>query len=182
VGHADKQDEPWWPLLNTPQDLIDIVTNIAWVASAYHAAVNFGQYAYGSYFPNRPSIARTNMPTEDTNPALWKSFLEKAEEVLLNAFPSQYQAARVMLVLNVLSSHSPDEEYLGKNMEPSWGDNPEIKAAFDRFNKRMKELEVIIDHRNADCDLKNRTGAGVTPYELLKPFSGPGVTGKGVPI
>ncbi|XP_022958148.1 linoleate 13S-lipoxygenase 2-1, chloroplastic-like [Cucurbita moschata] len=181
VGHADKQDEPWWPLLNTPQDLIDIVTNIAWVASAHHAAVNFGQYAYAGYFPSRPSIARTNMPTEDTNPALWKSFLEKPEEVLLNAFPSQYQATQVMLVLDVLSSHSPDEEYLGKNMEPSWGDNPAIKAAFDRFNKRMKELELIIDHRNADFNLKNRTGAGVTPYELLKPFSGPGVTGKGVP-
>ncbi|KGN54488.2 linoleate 13S-lipoxygenase 2-1, chloroplastic [Cucumis sativus] len=180
-GHADKQDEPWWPVLNTPQDLIDIVTNIAWVASAHHAAVNFGQYAYAGYFPNRPSIARTNMPTEDYNPTLWKSFLEKPEDLLLNAFPSQYQATQVMFTLNVLSSHSPDEEYLGKNMEPSWNDNPIIKASFERFSAKLKELELIIDTRNVDPILKNRTGAGVTPYELLKPFSGPGVTGKGVP-
>ncbi|XP_022153765.1 linoleate 13S-lipoxygenase 2-1, chloroplastic-like [Momordica charantia] len=181
VGHADKKDAAGWPTLNTPQDLIEIVSNIAWVASAHHAAVNFGQYAYAGYFPNRPSIARTNMPTEDPNPALWKSFLEKPEDVLLDAFPSQYQATQVMMVLDVLSSHSPDEEYIGKNMEPSWGDDPVIKAAFDKFNAKMKELELIVDLRNADLDLKNRTGAGVTPYELLKPFSGPGVTGKGVP-
>ena len=151
------------------------------MASAHHAAVNFGQYAYAGYFPNRPSIARTNMPTEDYNPTLWKSFLEKPEDLLLNAFPSQYQATQVMFTLNVLSSHSPDEEYLGKNMEPSWNDNPIIKASFERFSAKLKELELIIDTRNVDPILKNRTGAGVTPYELLKPFSGPGVTGKGVP-
>ncbi|XP_022148710.1 linoleate 13S-lipoxygenase 2-1, chloroplastic-like [Momordica charantia] len=181
VGHADKKDAAGWPTLNTPQDLIDIVTNIAWVASGHHAAVNFGQYAYAGYFPNRPSITKTNMPTEDPNPALWKCFLEKPEHFLLDAFPSQYQATKVMMVLNILSSHSPDEEYVGKNMEPSWGDDPVIKAAFDRFSAKMKNLEVIIDRRNADFSLKNRTGAGVSPYELLKPFSESGVTGKGVP-
>ncbi|XP_022153751.1 linoleate 13S-lipoxygenase 2-1, chloroplastic-like [Momordica charantia] len=182
VGHGDKQEEPWWPLLNTPQDLIDIVTNMAWVASAYHAAVNFGQYAYAGYFPNKPSIVRTNMPTEDNiDSALWKSFYEKPDEMLLNALPTQYQATKVMAVTNLLSAHSPDEEYLGKNMEPSWGDDHVIKEAFERFSRKMKDLELIIDDRNADHNLKNRTGAGVTPYELLKPFSGCGVTGKGVP-
>lgn len=143
--------------------------------------MNFGQYPYAAYFPNMPSIARTNMPTEDNNPALWKSFLEMPEELLLNSFPSQYQATQVMMVLNLLSSHSRDEEYVGNKMEPSWGDNPTIKAAFERFSANIKNLDLIIDTRNADYNLKNRTGAGVPPYELLKPFSGPGVTGKGVP-
>ncbi|RVX02869.1 Lipoxygenase 2.3, chloroplastic [Vitis vinifera] len=86
-----------------------------------------------------------------------------------------------MAVLDVLSSHSPDEEYLGDQMEPSWTENPIIKAAFERFNGRLKELEGIIDGRNTNLNLKNRTGAGVVPYELLKPFSKPGVTGMGVP-
>ncbi|KAJ8423313.1 hypothetical protein Cgig2_008842 [Carnegiea gigantea] len=45
-GHADKKDEPWWPTLKTPQDLVQILTTIIWVASGHHAAVNFGQYAY----------------------------------------------------------------------------------------------------------------------------------------
>ncbi|TRO70583.1 hypothetical protein FKB34_17480, partial [Glycocaulis profundi] len=39
----------------------------------------------------------------------------------------------------------------------------------------------IIDARNADETLKNRNGVGVIPYNLLKPFSEPGVTSMGVP-
>ncbi|KAL9458840.1 hypothetical protein AB3S75_007675 [Citrus x aurantiifolia] len=181
VGHADKKDEPWWPVLKTPQDLIEIITTIAWVASGHHAAVNFGQYLYGGYFPNRPTVARTNMPNEDQTKEEWKSFLEKPEAALLRCFPAQFQALTVMLVIDLLSTHSPDEEYLGKEMEPAWGDDPVIKAAFEEFNLKMQELERIIDDRNSNENLKNRTGAAIVPYELLKPFSEAGATGKGVP-
>lgn len=181
VGHADKKDEPWWPVLKTPEDLIDIITTIAWVASGHHAAVNFGQYTFGGYFPNRPTVARTKMPIEDPSDEDWKFFLEKPEDVLLQCFPSQIQATTVMAILDTLSSHSPDEEYLGKQMEQAWGDDPVIKAEFEKFSGRLKELEGIIDERNANENLKNRTGAGMVPYELMKPFSEPGVTGQGVP-
>ncbi|KAL5765029.1 hypothetical protein ACOSQ2_017623 [Xanthoceras sorbifolium] len=181
VGHGDKKDEPWWPNLKTPEDLIEIVTTIAWVSSGHHAAVNFGQYTYGGYFPNRPTVARTTMPDEDPTEESWKFFMSKPEAVLLASFPSQIQATKVMTILDVLSSHSTDEEYVGDKAEPSWKQDPVINAAFERFNGRMKEFEGIIDDRNANTDLKNRNGAGTMPYELLKPFSGPGVTGKGVP-
>ncbi|PKI61080.1 hypothetical protein CRG98_018525 [Punica granatum] len=86
-----------------------------------------------------------------------------------------------MAILDVLSNHSPDEEYLGENAEPAWKEDPIINAAFERFNGRLKEIEGIIDARNQDMKLKNRNGAGVMPYELLKPFSKSGVTGQGVP-
>lgn len=181
VGHGDKKDEPWWPTLNTTEDLIQIVTTIIWVTSGHHAAVNFGQYAYAGYFPNRPTITRAKMPTEDPTEEEWKHFIEKPEETLLRCYPSKIQATRVMAILDVLSGHSPDEEYLGENMEPSWEMEPSIKAAFEKFNGRLKELEGIIDERNANDNLKNRHGAGVVPYELLKPFSEPGVTAMGVP-
>ncbi|KAJ6961335.1 hypothetical protein NC652_000294 [Populus alba x Populus x berolinensis] len=181
VGHADKKDEPWWPVLKTPQDLIETLTTIIWIASGHHAAVNFGQYTYAGYFPNRPTTARMNMPTEDPNDELLKLFWEKPEVILLTTFPSQIQATTVMAILDVLSNHSPDEEYLGQQIEPPWTEEPAINAAFLKFNGRLKEFEGIIDGRNADNKLKNRNGAGVVPYELLKPFSEPGVTGKGVP-
>ena len=180
-GHGDKKDEPWWPVLQTPEVLIGIVTTIAWVASAHHSAVNFGQYAYAGYFPNRPSIARINMPCEDPTGEGWKRFLDNPDSELLVCFPSQIQAMLVMAVLALLSSHSPDEEYIGEYMGPTWGEEPAIKDAFERFSTRIKELEKIIDDRNKDASLKNRGGAGVVPYELLKPFSKPGVTGEGVP-
>ncbi|KAJ4978367.1 hypothetical protein NE237_009147 [Protea cynaroides] len=180
-GHGDKKDEPWWPVLKTKDDLIQVVTTIIWVTSGHHAAVNFGQYHYGGYFPNRPTIARTNIPTEEPSEEEMKLFLNKPEIILLRTFPSQIQATKVMAILDVLSNHSVDEEYLGGVSERAWSDNPVINAAFERFNGRLKELEGIIDGRNNDLNLKNRTGAGVVPYELLKPFSEAGVTGKGVP-
>ena len=181
VGHQDKKDEPWWPVLKTPNDLIGILTTIIWITSGHHAAVNFGQYDFAGYFPNRPTIARNTMPTEDPNDERWELFMKKPELELLSSFPSQTQATVVMAILDVLSNHSPDEEYLGNKAEGAWEENPIIKAAFEVFNGRLKELEGIIDARNADKNLRNRHGAGVVAYELLKPFSDPGVTGKGVP-
>ncbi|URE26012.1 hypothetical protein MUK42_07528, partial [Musa troglodytarum] len=91
-GHGDKKDEPWWPKLNTLESLIHALTTIIWVASAHHAAVNFGQYDFGGYFPNRPSIARTNMPTEDAQKESFVRFLRKPEVSLLQSLPSQIQA------------------------------------------------------------------------------------------
>ena len=181
VGHADKKDEPWWPELKTPDDLIGILTTIIWIASGHHSAVNFGQFDYGAYFPNHPTIARVQMPTEEPSDEEKKMFLERPEAFLLESFPSQVQATIIMSILDVLSNHSPDEEYIGGKLEPYWKEDKVINAAFERFHGRLLEIEGIIDARNADTDLKNRSGAGVVPYELLKPYSGPGVTGKGVP-
>lgn len=181
VGHGDKKDEKWWPKLETNSDLIEILTTITWVASGHHAAVNFGQYTYAGYFPNRPTTARIKMPTEDPTEEELKLFWNKPEVLLLQCFPSQLQATKVMAILDVLSNHSPDEEYLGEKAEPAWEADPIINAAFEQFNGRLKEIEGIIDARNNDPNLKNRNGVGVVPYELLKPFSKSGVTGKGVP-
>ncbi|KAJ8770864.1 hypothetical protein K2173_021779 [Erythroxylum novogranatense] len=43
---------------------------------------------------------------------------------------------------------------------------------------RQLKIGRIIDERNANKDLKNRCGAGIVPYQFLKPFSNPGVTGQ----
>nr|CAD1831335.1 unnamed protein product [Ananas comosus var. bracteatus] len=183
-GHADKKDEPWWPTVASPSELTQVLTTIIWVTSGHHAAVNFGQYHFGGYFPNRPTVARKNMPVEDmggTSHEDFARFLRKPEAALLECFPSQIQATKVMSVLDVLSTHSPDEEYLGQEPEPAWAADAVVNAAFERFNGRMREIEGIIDARNADPKLKNRCGAGIVPYELLRPSSKPGVTGMGVP-
>ncbi|KAM7528888.1 hypothetical protein LguiB_032298 [Lonicera macranthoides] len=137
IGHGDKKDEPWWPVLKTPEDLIGILTTIIWVTSGHHSAVNFGQY--------------------------------------------DFAATKVMGILDVLSTHSIDEEYIGQVIEPSWEENQIIKASFNIFKAKLVELNGIIDRRNADETLKNRTGAGVVPYNLLIPVSKGGVTGQGVP-
>ncbi|CAA6661597.1 unnamed protein product [Spirodela intermedia] len=173
-GHADKRKEPWWSALNTPEDLVGILTIMIWVTSGHHAAVNFGQYHYAGYFPNRPTIVRSRMPVEDGNEHNLKRFWEKPERTLMESFPTQIQATRVMAVLDVLSEHSVDEEYIGDLPPEIWDDDLTIKAAYERFRGTLTEIEGIIDERNQDRNLKNRCGAGVVPYELLKPFSKPG--------
>ncbi|KAF2293636.1 hypothetical protein GH714_003578 [Hevea brasiliensis] len=127
-----------------------------------------------------PTIARNNMPTEDPAEEDFKLFLKKPEQVLLKCFPSKQQATKVMAILDVQSSHSPDEENIGDALEPSWKADPVIRTAYERFNARLKELEATIDERNNHLKNTNRAGAGVVPYEL-KPFSESWVTGKGVP-
>ncbi|GKF63317.1 linoleate 13S-lipoxygenase 2-1, chloroplastic-like protein [Tanacetum coccineum] len=53
------------------------------------------------------------------------------------------------------------------------------EATFKKFNGRLKEIEEIVDTRNANPELRNRSGEDLVPYQLLKPHSG--VTGMGVP-
>ncbi|XP_022985897.1 linoleate 13S-lipoxygenase 2-1, chloroplastic-like [Cucurbita maxima] len=179
-GHPDKKKEAGWPALKTPKDLIQIVSTIAWVGCGHHSAVNFIQYAHAGYFPSRPSIARTNMPTEDFD-QIPEEFINNPESVLLEAFPSVAQASTVAQTMLILSAHSPDEEYIGSKIEAAWEENPIIAKAFQKLQGRLDNLDKSIDEKNEDSNFKNRRGAGLVPYEVLKPTSSFGVTGKGVP-
>ncbi|RLN03699.1 putative lipoxygenase 8, chloroplastic [Panicum miliaceum] len=88
VGHGDKKDAPGWPALDSTDSLAHALTTIIWVASAHHAAVNFGQYDFGGYFPNRPSIARTNMPVEEpVDAGALAAFLDNPDQALRECFP-----------------------------------------------------------------------------------------------
>lgn len=180
-GHADKRDEPWWPKLNTKEDLSGILTIIIWVASGQHAAINFGQYPFGSYVPNRPTLMRKLIPQEDDPD--YEKFLQNPQQRFLSSLATKLQATKVMAVQDTLSTHSPDEEYLGQvnPLHAHWINDHEILELFHRFSSRLEEIEKIIDRRNKDGHLKNRSGAGIPPYELLLPTSGPGVTGRGIP-
>lgn len=51
-GHGDKKNASWWHKMQNRKELVETCTIIIWIASALHAAVNFGQYAYGGYIPN----------------------------------------------------------------------------------------------------------------------------------
>ncbi|XP_052137755.1 lipoxygenase 2.1, chloroplastic-like isoform X2 [Oryza glaberrima] len=172
-GHPDKKEG--WPELDCHGSLVEVLTTIIWVASGHHAAVNFGQYPYAGYFPNRPTIARRNMPTEEQGcgrEGMQPTFVEDPVRVLLDTFPSQYQTTLVLPVLNLLSSHSPGEEYIGTHAESAWMADREVRAAFGRFNERMMSIAETIDCRNKDPERKNRQGPGVVPYVLLKPSYG----------
>ncbi|XP_073128873.1 linoleate 13S-lipoxygenase 3-1, chloroplastic-like isoform X2 [Henckelia pumila] len=180
VGHADLRHEDWWPTLATPEDLASIITTIIWLASAQHAALNFGQYPYGGYIPNRPPLVRRLIP--DENDPEYSIFLTDPQKYFFCALPSLLQATKFMAVVDTLSTHSPDEEYLGeRNHQSIWSCDPEVIEAFYEFSSEIRGIEKEIEKRNADPKRRNRCGAGVLPYELLAPSSEPGVTCRGVP-
>lgn len=180
-GHFDKRNEPWWPSLNTKEDLSGILTIMIWIASGQHAAINFGQYPFGGYVPNRPTLLRKFIPQE-SDPD-YEKFIHNPQQSFLSSLPTKLQATKVMAVQDNLSTHSPDEEYLGQIHELQGHrirDNEVVKL-YEKFSAKLEEIEEIIKKRNKDSSLKNRCGAGIPPYELLCPSSGPGVTGRGIP-
>ncbi|KAL7140393.1 hypothetical protein ABFS83_09G117700 [Erythranthe nasuta] len=168
------------PTLATPDDLTSILTTLIWLASAQHAALNFGQYPYGGYVPNRPPLVRRLIP--DENDPEYAVFLSDPQKYFFSALPSLLQATKFMAVVDTLSTHSPDEEYLGERHHQSiWSGDARVIESFYEFSAEMGRVEKEIDRRNMDPKLRNRCGAGVLPYELLAPTSEPGVTGRGVP-
>ncbi|TVU08178.1 hypothetical protein EJB05_41569, partial [Eragrostis curvula] len=170
-GHGDKKDEPWWPELDNHDNLVQVLTTIMWITSGHHAAVNFGQYPFAGYFPNRPTIARQNIPLEMGREGMRK-LVNDPEKVLLDTLPSQFQSLMVLVILDLLSSHSPDEEYMGTHVEPAWTAEEKIRSAFDKFQGSMRDILGLINEMNDDPRRKNRHGAGVVPYMLLRPCDG----------
>ncbi|KAL2547182.1 Lipoxygenase 6 [Forsythia ovata] len=181
TGHYDKRNEQWWPNLASIEDLSGILTTMIWTASGQHAAINFGQYPFGGYPPNRPTLVRKLIPQEGDPD--YNEFLLDPEYTFLTSLPTQLQATKVMAVQDTLSTHSPDEEYLNQlhHIQRLSFHDPEVQQIFERFSAKLEEIERIINQRNKDIHLKNRSGAGVPPYELLLPSSDPGLTGRGIP-
>jgi lipoxygenase len=177
-GHPDKRDAPWWPRMSTPGDLASILTTLVWLCSAQHAALNFGQYPLGGYIPNRPPLMRRLVPVEGD--AEYDHLVADPHRFYLSALPGLTQTTTFMTVIDTLSTHSADEEYLGERPE-DWTADPAALAAAREFAAEVRRAEEEIERRNADPARRNRCGAGVLPYELMAPSSGPGITARGVP-
>lgn len=178
-GHGDKKDEPWWPKMQTVKDLTETCTITIWVASALHAAVNFGQYPYAGYLPNRPTLSRRFMPEEGTPE--FEELKQNPDKAFLKTITAQLQTLLGISLIEILSTHSTDEVYLGQRDTPEWTADAEPLEAFERFGKKLKEVEERIMRMNGDKRWRNRVGPVEVPYMLLYPTSEGGVTAKGIP-
>lgn len=178
-GHGDLKDKPWWPKLSSVQDVIDNCTIIIWVSSALHAAVNFGQYPYGGYPPNRPTLSRRLLPEPETPE--YDELKEDPEKAFLKTVTPQLQSLLSVTLIEILSRHTSDEIYLGQRECPEWTMDAEPLKAFEKFGKKLKEIEERIVNLNKDERLKNRYGPVEIPYTLLYPSSEEGLTGRGIP-
>ncbi|KAJ6846845.1 putative linoleate 9S-lipoxygenase 5 [Iris pallida] len=184
VGHGDKKDEPWWPALDGVRSLTRTLTTVVWVASALHAAVNFGQYPYAGYLPNRPTMSRRLMPQPGT--AEYEELRSDPDRAFLRTVTSQLQTILGVSLIEILSKHSSDEVYLGQRDTAEWTDDGEALAAFGRFGEALVGIEKRIAAMNGDGSLKNRNGPVKVPYTLLYPSTSDyskvgGLTGRGIP-
>ncbi|XP_020211492.1 probable linoleate 9S-lipoxygenase 5 [Cajanus cajan] len=178
-GHGDKKHEPWWPKMQTREDLIEVCTIIIWVASALHASTNFGQYPYAGFLPNRPTISRRFMPEEGTSE--YDELVSNPEKAFLRTITAQLQTLIGISLIEILSRHSSDEVYLGQRDTPNWTYDVEPLEAFEKFGKKLAQIEEKIVTLNNDGKHKNRVGPVNMPYTLLFPSSKAGLTGMGIP-
>ncbi|KAJ6810583.1 putative linoleate 9S-lipoxygenase 5 [Iris pallida] len=180
VGHGDKKDEPWWPKMQTVSDLAQSCTILIWVASALHAAVNFGQYPYAGYVPNRPTLSRRFMPQRGTDE--YDRLSTEPEKVFLETITNQFATILSVSLIGILSSHVSDEVFLGKRDTPYWTTDQRALDALERFDAKLGKIEQRISEMNEDPTFPNRYGGPVNmPYTLLIRTSPAGVTGRGIP-
>nr|APC65298.1 putative linoleate 9S-lipoxygenase [Allium cepa] len=184
VGHGDKKNEPWWPKMDSVQDLTQSCSTIIWVASALHAAVNFGQYAYAGYLPNRPTISRRFMP--EPNSPEYDELIKNPDKVFLKTITGQFETILGVSLIEILSKHSSDEVYLGQRDTAEWTSDGKVIDAFKRFGEKLMEIEKVILKMNEDVSLKNRNGQVRIPYMFLYPSTSDytglgGLTGRGIP-
>lgn len=177
--HGDLKDRPWLPKMQTVNDLTHSCTIIIWIASALHAAVNFSQYSYTAFVPNRPTVSRRFMPVRDTDE--YEQFKTDTEKVFLKTITTRLQSIKGVSLMEILSMHASDEVYLGTRHSTEWTNDEKAIEAFKRFGARLGQIADKIDHLNKDPSLRNRTGPVNVPYTLLFPTSIGGITGKGIP-
>ncbi|KAL5577514.1 hypothetical protein UlMin_019213 [Ulmus minor] len=179
-GHGDKKDEPWWPKMQSIEELVQTCTTIIWIASALHAAVNFGQYIYGGYLPNRPTISRRLIPEKGT--CEYSELQSNPEKAFLKTFTAEAKTLLGVALIEILSRHDPDEVYLGeRDNRDQWTADADALEAFKRFGEKLAQIENNIMKRNDNKKLKNRAGPVQFPYTLLCPRSEEGITAKGIP-
>ncbi|KAL8527990.1 hypothetical protein ACS0TY_005705 [Phlomoides rotata] len=178
-GHRDKKNESWWPKMHTRKELIHSCTIIIRIASALHAAVNFGQYTFAGYMPNRPTVSRQLMPEPGSEE--YEKLKTNPDKVFLRTITARLQTLLGIALIEILSKHSSDEIYLGQRDTPEWTVDAGPLEAFDKFGKKLNEIGGKVMEMNNDEKWKNRVGPAKLPYTLLYPTSEKGLTGKGIP-
>jgi hypothetical protein len=171
-----------WPVLNGRVSLTRILTTIIYIASAHHAAVNFGQYDFSGLLLNRSSKIRKQFPergSEEYKLLASGADYAKIEKTVLSYLAGPVDYATVLSVIEVLSGHDDKEAYLGA--PDAWVLDAAAKERYSKFAENLAAFEKDISVRNANSELINRCGDYVVPYTLLIPSSGGGVTRRGVP-
>ncbi|XP_048559689.1 seed linoleate 9S-lipoxygenase-3-like isoform X1 [Triticum urartu] len=165
VGHGDLSDAPWWPAMDSVNDLVETCATIIWLGSAYHSAVSFGQYAYNGFVPNRPTVTSGEMPA-DAGAAVTEA------EFLGHITPKN--EAFGLMALTMSPPVKPGEPLMGERPDTArWTSEQRAAKALLEFNAKLDAVAEAVKKRNADGALRNRNGPVEVPYTLLAPRADP---------
>ncbi|GLJ05604.1 hypothetical protein SUGI_0021020 [Cryptomeria japonica] len=152
--------------MESVQEAVEAITTIIWIASAHHAAVNFGQYAYGGYMPNLPTLSRRII--REQHSLDYAQMMKDPEAFMFSSVSNPNQATTV------------------KGSTHELNDDEGIDQAFGKFSAALVGVEKNVSERNQNSNLKNRYGPSQVPYTLLYPNTTDlsregGLTGRGIP-
>lgn len=143
------------PKLETAQELVDFVTVVIWSAAMQHSAVNYGQFDYYSFIPNRPLFLTKPMPADLRKVTL---------PYVMSALPQLEASMESLCLLKTLSLFDGDsllELYArgaGENDSDLSTSGVDVEAMriwqtlfpepYARFTDKLKALQAAIDERN----------------------------------
>jgi len=128
------------------------VTNIIFLATAQHSAVNFGQYDYAAWVPNNPfALYRSGDDLVVPN--------SKDKATLVARLPNRLQTIQQIILVKVLTLAPPYTSDSLLTFENPFSEHTAL-LEFNKFRANLQEIEVAISKRNATL---------AKPYTYLLP-------------
>ncbi len=140
AGIGEKTSEQDTPSIRTRQYLIDATTLIIFTSSAQHTAVNFPQAPMMTYGPSMPLAGYKPAPPSATG---------STEEDYFAMLPSLEQAETQIDITYTLGSvyYTTLGKY-NEYKEDNYFVDKRVQEPLQKFQRRLKEIEVIIEDRN----------------------------------
>lgn len=93
-------------------------------AGPLHAAVNFGQYAYSGYPLNKNAATRKFIPEKGSSD--YNDLQSAPEKFVLDTIGTLAGTLKILTTLELLVTHSVDEEYIGSRNDSNWTSDPKV--------------------------------------------------------
>jgi hypothetical protein len=145
---SDKADVPGFPaVINDKATLVKIMQTIMWTTSGQHAAVNFPQYDYYGFVPNKPMHLRES----------------SSDDMYGELLPDEGLMKQTLSTANILTLPSYT---CVDNLEKQFNDVG--KKAYEKFQSKLD----VIGHDIEDRNYKNKLAKKPT-YSYLHPSAVP---------
>ncbi|RUS22218.1 lipoxygenase [Endogone sp. FLAS-F59071] len=141
-----------FPKLNTREVLIESITTIIFTCSAQHSAINYSQYIYAGFVPNRPAALSKPMPPLKDSPV--------PETYISSALP-EVSASKFQVEFTHILTLPPDPQEVMSELAVT---RKEFPLAHASLVEDMKKISEYIQKRN-----ELLTKEGKTPYPWMQP-------------